>query len=457
MSEPIRPDAPTRALPRLFSAVTSPVQAFLQLEAASGTVLLACAVAALLWANLAGESYRAFLAFPFRLGLGDATAQVTLRALVDDGLMTIFFFVVGMEIKRELVRGELRSPGQALLPAVAALGGMLLPALIFLAFNAGGPGLRGWGIPVATDIAFCVGVLTLLRRYVPRGLVVFLTALAIFDDIGGILVIALFYGGGVDLAWLASAAGTTLVIVAMARAQVRSAVAYAAAGVGLWVAFHGAGIHPTLAGVVLGLAVPASLRQRPGEVLLALGQHVDALNRRHGDRDDALDEDALDEIEERLAELQSPLDRFVQLLHPWVAFAIMPAFALANAGVALGGGLSIWIGPVALGTALGLLAGKTAGIFGFTRAAVRLGLARVPGEAGAGKLLGVSAVGGIGFTVSLFIAGLAFRDDPALLDQAKIGILVGSVVSGLAGAAILSRTRPLDIAVVPAGAPPQKS
>jgi NhaA family Na+:H+ antiporter len=447
MSEPRNhsPDASPRSLPRLFAAVASPVQAFLELEAASGIALLACAVAALAWANLAGESYRAVVSFPLRLGFGHATAEVTLGALVDDGLMTVFFFVVGMEIKRELVRGELRSPGQALLPAVAALGGMLIPALIVLGFNAGGPGRTGWGIPVATDIAFCVGVLTLLRRRVPRALVVFLTALAIFDDIGGILVIALFYGGRVHVAWLAAAAMVILAVVAISRLQARSPAAYVAAGVALWIAFHAAGIHPTLAGVVLGLAVPALPRQRPADVLLALGQHVEGLNRQRG-RDDALDEDALAGIEERLVELQAPLDRFVQVLHPWVAFGVMPAFALANAGVALGaGGASLWLGPVALGTAAGLLAGKTAGIFGFTSAALRLGLAKVPGDGGAGKLLGVSAVGGIGFTVSLFIAGLAFPYDGALLDQAKVGILMGSLASGITGAAILARTRRVDL------------
>ncbi len=437
-----RPEPPPRALPRLFSAVASPIQAFLQLEAASGIVLLACAVAALAWANLAGESYRAVLAFPLRFGAGELTAQVTVRELVDDGLMTVFFFVVGMEIKRELVRGELRAPGQALLPAVAAVGGMLFPALIYLGFNAGGPGRAGWGIPVATDIAFCIGVLMLLHRRVPRALVVFLTALAIFDDIGGIIVIALFYGARVEPAWLVAAAALAAGTVMMGRAQVQSALAYVAAGVALWAAFHAGGVHPTLAGVVLGLAIPAQARRRPGDVLLALGNHLEDLNRQRAGRDDTLDEDALAGIQERLAGRETPLDRFVGALHPWVAFGIMPLFALANAGVSLGGaGPSPWLGPVALGTALGLLAGKTLGIFAFTRVAVWLGLARVPGCAGPGKLLGVSAVGGIGFTVALFIAGLAFPHDPLLLDEAKLGILGGSLAAGVVGAAILARTR----------------
>jgi NhaA family Na+:H+ antiporter len=431
-------------IPRLFGAVVQPVQEFFRLEAASGIVLLASAVAALAWANLAGESYHAVVEYPLRLGAGAATAEFPLHAVVNEGLMTIFFFVVGMEIKHELVMGELRSPRQAVLPAVAALGGMALPALIYVGFNAGGPGLAGWGIPVATDIAFAIGVLTVLGRRVPHALLVFLTALAIFDDIGGILVIALFYGSGVHLGWLAAAAGVGGVLVAMSRLHVGSPVAWLAAGVALWLAMHMAGVEATIAGVALGLAVPARPRVRPGDVLEALGAHVESLTRGRQDRDEALQTGELLYIDERLDELGAPLDRFVEALHPWVAFGVMPLFALTNAGVALrGGDPSRWLGPVVLGTAVGLVVGKAAGIFGFTLGAVRLGLARIPGDAGASKLLGVSAVGGIGFTVSLYIASLAFENAPALLDQAKIGVLAGSLASGLAGALWLLRTRPV--------------
>jgi len=433
-----------RPAPRLFVAVVHPVQEFFRLEAASGVVLLACAIGALVWANVDAESYDAVLAHPLRLGAGTFTAEFTVHALVNDGLMTIFFFVVGMEIKHELAVGELRSPGQALLPLVAALGGMVLPALIYVAFNAGGPGSAGWGIPVATDIAFCIGVLTLLRSRVPHALVVFLTALAIFDDIGGILVIALFYGSGVHALWLLGAAGVTAVLAVMSRAHVQRGVAYLLAGLALWLTFHEGGIHATIAGVVLGFAVPARARNRPGDVLVALGEHVTHLDRARASRDEALATDELLYLDERISELQAPLDRFVDRLHPWVAFGVMPIFALANAGVTLGGGGgSAWLGPIAVGTALGLLAGKAVGIFGFTLVAVRLGLARIPGDAGRAKLLGVSTVGGIGFTVALFIASLAFPDAPALLDQAKIGVLAGSLAAGVAGALLLLRTRPV--------------
>jgi NhaA family Na+:H+ antiporter len=430
-----------RAVP-LFGAVIRPIQAFFRLEAASGLVLLACAVAALAWVNLGGaESYRAVLDHPLALGAGGATARFTVHALVNDGLMTVFFFLVGMEIKRELAVGELQTPARALLPAIAAVGGMLVPAGIYLAFNAGGPGRASWGIPMATDIAFTIGVLTLLRNRVPHALVVFVTALAIFDDIGGILVIALFYGHGLHLPWLVAAAALAALALAMGRRRVRSGAAYLAVGAALWVALHHGGIHATIAGVVLGMAIPARPRDPPREVLAGLAAHVGELLRRTADED--LDRAAVLRIEERLEDLEAPLDRFVHALHPWVAFGIMPAFALANSGVDLTAlDRSQLAGPVALGTGLGLLAGKLAGIFAFTAAAVKARLAPVPGDASLAKLAGVSIVAGIGFTVALFIAGLAFPDDPGLLDQAKVGILGGSLAAGVIGAAVLRATAP---------------
>jgi len=370
--------------------VVRPLQAFLRLESASGIVLLLCAVVALVWANADEASYLALV--DFRL------ASVSLRGLVNDGLMTVFFFVVGLEIKRELVVGELNSAARATLPAVAALGGMAAPAIIFLAFNWNGPGRIGWGIPMATDIAFCVGVLRLLRDRVPRALVVFVTALAIFDDIGGILVIAFFYGHGLNAGWLLGALGVSGVAYAMNHRSVASGAAYAAAGAALWYALHHGGIHATIAGVILGLMIPA-----------------------RGAR--------------------APLERFEHLLHPLVAFAVMPVFALVNAGVSVrAAGLAAALTPVALGAALGLFAGKQIGIFASTVLAVRAGLAPIPGHAAKAKLYGVSVIAGIGFTVALFIATLAYADAPALLDQAKIGILAGSLASGVGGFVFLRMT-----------------
>jgi NhaA family Na+:H+ antiporter len=383
---------------RCFGAVVRPLQAFLRLEAASGILLLLCAVGALTWANFGPRSFAATFDYPLTIGAGGAVETFTVRALINDGLMTLFFFVVGMEIKRELVIGELDSAAKASLPGIAALGGMVLPAGIFLACTWGEPGQRGWGIPMATDIAFCVGVLTLLADRVPRALVVFVTALAIFDDIGGILVIAVFYGHGLSGTWLLGAALVTAVLLAMNRAYVVAGLAYALVGAGLWVCLHRGGIHATIAGVVVGLMIPV----RP-----------------HEDR-------------------EAPIHRFMHLLHPFVAFLIMPIFALANSGVWLRGvELAALAAPVTLGTAIGLSIGKLFGIFGLTMLAVRLRFAPMPAGASAMQLLGISAIAGIGFTVALFIAALAFHDMPELLDQAKIGILLGSAIAGTVGFAIL--------------------
>jgi NhaA family Na+:H+ antiporter len=368
--------------------------------------------------------------------------------------MTVFFAVVGMEIKRELVLGELRTLAQASLPLVAAIGGMVVPAAIYLAFNHDGPGRPGWGIPMATDIAFCIGVLTLLRSRVPHALVVFVTALAIFDDIGGILVIAIFYGHGIDVAWLLGAAGAAAALVLAGRAHVSSGVVYTALGALLWLALHHGGIHASIAGVVAGLAIPARTLRPPGEAIEALARHAATLA--GGRRDEGLDSAAILGIEERLEELESPLGRFVHLLHPWVAFGIMPLFALANSGVDLRGlDASALAGPVTLGTGLALVVGKLVGIFVLTSLAVRAGLAPMPGGVSHAKLLGAATVAGIGFTVALFIAGLAFPDAPGLLDQAKVGILAGSLVAGLLGAGLLLLTPrlPADPSQEPRGEP----
>ncbi len=446
--------APVRSL---FRAAVAPLRAFLALEAASGILLLACALAALAWVNLGGgESYQAIFSYPVTVGIGPTVVTFTLHQLVNDGLMTLFFFVVGMEIKRELAVGELRTRAQAALPGIAALGGMILPALLFAAFNRGGPGVAGWGIPMATDIAFCIGVLQLLRSRVPHALIVFVTALAIFDDIGGILVIALFYGRGIDVPWLLAAGGLTLVLAALSRARVRHGFAYALLGTLLWYALHHAGIHATIAGVVAGLAIPVRARTEARVALAALAAYTARLLEHSPEPD--LESDALLEIEGALGELEPPLTRFVHLLHPWVAYLVMPLFALANAGVDLQRlEPAQLLGPVAIGTAAGLVVGKLAGIFTFTALAVRTGLAPMPGGVSHVKLLGVSLVAGIGFTVALFIASLAFPGHAELLDQAKIGILGGSLIAGLAGALLLRLTSVLPHPDAADDAPPQAS
>jgi NhaA family Na+:H+ antiporter len=367
----------------------------LRLEASSGLLLLGTAAVALVWANVSRETYTAATASEIAIG----AIHFSVLDLVNEGLMTLFFLVVGMEIKRELVHGDLDTLGKAALPAVAAVGGMLVPAAIYLAINSEGPASRGWAIPIATDIAFSVGVLTFLRGRVPSALIVFVTALAIFDDIGGIVVIAFFYGHGVHAPALLGVAACGAALFALNRARVGSGIVYGLACLALWYAMHRAGVHATLAGVAVGLTVPSH----------ALG-----------------------------GEEETPLDRFENALHPWVAFGVVPLFALVNAGVFLGdASWSSLANSVTIGIGSGLLVGKTLGIFGATLAAVKGGIAPRPGAATNRQLVGASMIAGIGFTVSIFIAALAFADSPALLADAKLGILLGSVASGVLGFLVL--------------------
>jgi len=427
----------------MFETVVRPLQAFIKTEAASGILLLASAVLALSWANLQPQGYREVFEVPLTLAIGGARADFSVQQLINDGLMAIFFFVVGMEIKRELVSGELNSVGKASLPAIAAMGGMVLPALIFFALNRGGAGAAGWGIPMATDIAFCVGILALLKGRVPHALVVFVTALAIFDDIGGILVIALFYGHGLNASALLLAALVLLIAFALNRAYVVNGLVYGAVGAALWYALHQAGIHATISGVLLGLMVPAQAQRNAREVLIELVRHTQQLCLKP--QDEELEAAEILAIEEKLEDLQAPCERFIHLLHPFVAFLIMPLFALANSGVTLTNvSLETLAAPVTLGAALGLFVGKQLGIFGTTLLALQLGIAPMPRSATYAKLFGVCIIAGIGFTVALFIAALAYPASPALLAQAKIGILLGSLLAGVVGFVVLRLTPSAD-------------
>lgn len=382
--------------------VRSTIVEFMRLEAAGGIVLLINAVIALVWVNVHGDSYHDFWDYHIEFGVtlfGEAFhVDESLKAWVNDGLMVIFFFVVGMEIKRELVVGELRDPRRAALPIIAAGGGMLVPAGIFALMNQGGGGIDGWGIPVATDIAFVVGVLALFGRRLPAGLRVFLLTLAIADDIGGIAIIAVFYTDDLSLPWLGLAIGLLAAVVASQRAGIRHVPVYVVVGLVLWYATHESGIHATIAGVALGLLTPA----RPFR-----------------------GRDVMHSIEHTLL--------------PYSSFVIVPLFALANAGVevtpdALGEAFG---GRIAWGVVLGLVVGKFVGISATTLAGWRLGLGRLPAGVNLGHVLGASLLAGIGFTVSLFIAELSFDTDLYLLDQAKIGVLAGSLVAGALGAAFL--------------------
>lgn len=431
IAKPIPPLSP------LFRVVLDPIRSFFHLEAASGILLALCAVVALVWANSPWrDSYTALFELPLGLAAGSAEGHFTLKELINDGLMAIFFFLVGLEIKRELATGELRTFSRALMPLVAAAGGMIVPALVYLAFNAGGPGAAGWAIPMATDIAFAIGCLTLLKGRVPHALVVFLTALAIFDDIGGILVIALFYGTGVHVEWLLAALGVTALLFLCNRRYVRNGLVYLVLGAALWYCMHHGGIHATIAGVVVGMMVPAVPLRRGRDVLAELADYTTGLMNRPEDEEDRSRQ--LLYIEERLEDIEPPLNRFEHIWTRWVAFGIVPVFALANSGVSLEGmSLGNLRDPVPLGVLLGLFVGKQVGIFLFTWAAVRVRVGPMPGQAAMRQLHGVAVVAGIGFTVALFVAQLAFGKEPALLNEAKLGILLGSALSGVVGWALL--------------------
>ncbi len=415
--------------------ITGPIGRFLHVEAASGGVLLLCTIAALLLANSGwADGFLGFWATEVSLGFGGSTTSHSLQHWINDGLMAVFFFVIGLEVKRELVLGELREVRRAALPIAAALGGMVVPAGIYLALQGDGPAKSGWGIPMATDIAFVVGCMAVLGSRVPRGLRAMLLTLAIADDIGAILVIAIGYTAKIDLGSLMLGAAGILAISALARLGVRNFGTYILLGTLVWMAFYASGVHATIAGVILGLQTPArsylgetvfsQILDRTSEVLRVGEWH--AVTRRA---------DKVRQIQRAAREAISPLEYLESLLHPWIGFAVMPIFALANAGVPISvAGLT---DPVALAVGAGLVLGKPIGIVLFALVAVRLGLAKLPENVNWGMMVGAGFLAGIGFTMALFIAGLALKG-PAL-DASKVGILVGSAVAAIVGMALLAR------------------
>jgi Na+/H+ antiporter NhaA len=414
---------------RWSGELARPLQHFLATEAGSSVLLLGATLVALVWANspLSG-AYQDLWETRLTIDVGGASISEDLRHWVNDGLMVFFFYVVGLEIRRELAMGELRNRREAAVPAVAALAGMVVPAALFLAFNAGGEGARGWGIVMATDIAFVLGALALLGPACPSQVRVFLLTLAIVDDIGAITVIALFYSEGIDLLALGVAAVVLGAIGLLRRIRVWRGPAYFLAGATLWVAMHESGVHPTIAGVMLGLltavfpprrqeveraaTLARSFRQAPTpqlarSAILGMGGAV------------------------------SPNERLQEALHPWTSYVIVPLFALANAGVVLNADAleRALSSPITLGVIVGLVAGKAVGISLASLLAVRLRLGDLPRGVGPTQLAGAAALAGIGFTVSLFVADLAF-DDAARQDEAKVGILVASALAAVLGWAL---------------------
>jgi NhaA family Na+:H+ antiporter len=434
--------APVRPIDRILS----PFQEFFQQEASSGILLIIATIAALLWANSPwADSYVSLWKTEVTISAGAFGISKDLLHWINDGLMAVFFFVVGLEIKREVMVGELSSPRKAILPIVAAIGGMLFPACFYLLFNANGPAQVGWGIPMATDIAFALGVLSLLGKRVPLSLKIFLTAVAIVDDLGAVLVIALFYTA--DIVWtnLAIAVLFLVALISINRLGVRSPLAYSLLGLGLWVAFLKSGVHATIAGVLLAMTIPVRTRINTEDFISRASYILDGF-RKHGKPGESVLTNkshlaALLAIEVAAEHAQTPLQRLEHALHPFVSFFIMPVFALANAGVALRADiLSVFAQPVTLGIMAGLILGKQIGVFFASYLAVKFKRADLPSGMTFLRLYGLAWVTGIGFTMSLFIASLAFGDSE-FLSSAKTGILFASLISGLVGMFILSRAK----------------
>ncbi len=420
---------------RLARRVGRPVREFMQIEAAGGLVLILATVVALVWANSPwSDSYHEILEAHIDIEIGNLIhLDEPLEAWINDALMAIFFFVVGLEIKRELVVGELRDKRAAALPAMAALGGMVVPAGIYVAFNAGAPGIDGWGIPMATDIAFALGVVSLLGSRVPSAMKVFLLTLAIVDDIGAIIVIAIFYTEDLSVSWLAAGVALLVVVILMRLSKIWYIPAYVVVGAFVWLAVFESGVHATIAGVILGLITPA--KPLKSEVP-AEDESVDKAL--HGGADVVVVKRASFEIREQV----SVAERLEDALHPFTSFLIIPIFALANAGIELSSDTmrEALSARVTAGVAVGLVVGKLVGVSLFTWIGVKTKLSTLPRGATMTHVVGLAAVAGIGFTVSLFITGLAF-DDRLLIDEAKIGILGASAVAAVIGAGILARAK----------------
>ena len=431
--------APTRQIERLVR----PFQEFVAREASGGILLLLATAAALAWVNSSwAASYFALWHSTINIGLAGVTLDRDLHFWVNDGLMALFFFVVGLEIKRELLAGELASLRQAALPILAAVGGVAVPAVLYSVINLGGHGAPGWGIPIATDIAFVMGIMALLGRRVPTSLKVFMTALAIVDDLAAVAVIALFYTARIAWGALGIAAVCFAALLLLNRLAVRHRLPYALLGLFLWAAILRAGIHPTIAGVLLAATIPCGRGLKPNQFLDKSRAVLKRLTRiAEGNANGASEtqQAAIRMLERSVEQMQTPLFRWKHELHPWVTFLVMPLFAFANAGLVFQGNVfANLLQTVPLGVVLGLLVGKPIGITCASWLAVRARVARLPQGITWIQLHAAGWLGGIGFTMSIFIAGLAFADE-AMLNMAKLGIFGASLLAGAVGTVLLLR------------------
>ena len=415
----------------LARTVGRPLARFLRIETSGGILLLIATAAALIWVNSpVGDSYNHFWHTPIEIAVSDYVVfDEDLHGFVNDALMVLFFFVVGLEIKREMVTGRLRRLRDVMLPTVAALGGMVVPALIYVAFNLGGDNLRGWGVPMATDIAFAVGVVSLVGKWVPDWLRLFLLTVAIVDDIGAILVIAIFYSSDISLGWLGLAAGLCVLVAVMTRVRVWQWPVYTLIGLLVWWATLNSGVHATIAGVALGLLAPAKPLQRESDARSVARWLQDK---------PTISVTDIRRANFGIVESRSVAERLEVSLHPYVSYLIVPIFALANAGVVLSSDslTTALTSSVTIGVALGLLVGKAVGVSVFTLLATRFRLSSLPAGVTQLHVVGVAIVAGIGFTVALFVTALAFNG-AAAGDEAKIGVLVGSLIAAVVGLGVL--------------------
>jgi NhaA family Na+:H+ antiporter len=427
---------------RAADSVVRPFQLFAQRQASGGLVLLGCAILALAWANSPWAwAYEQMLGVPLGISLGEQVLRLDLRHWINDGLMAIFFFGVGLEIKREFLVGELAQRRKAMLPIVAAVGGMVLPALIYAGFNFDGAGAKGWGIPMATDIAFALGALTILGSRIPEALKVFLVALAIVDDLGALLVIAVFYTASIEWHGIAMIVVLLLALGVANRSGIHRGSIYLVLGLGLWTGFFLSGLHATLAGVLTALFVPARVKIVPDALPRVIHRGADNIEAQAMNNEtDAMDPDRvaiIGAIGGTLDAATAPLQRFEHMVQPWVTYGILPAFGLFNAGVAIDATvLRTLPTAVPLGIMVGLVLGKSIGIGLTSWLAVKTGLAELPEGSTWQQLIGTAFLAGIGFTMALFISGLAFHDTH-FEREAQLAILIGSLLAAAAGIAIL--------------------
>ncbi|MCB9025468.1 MAG: Na+/H+ antiporter NhaA [Bdellovibrionaceae bacterium] len=444
------------AAKRVVKRIFTPIEDFLRTETSSGVILMLVTIFTLIWANSPFYYiYHNLIELPVGFAIGDFNMTKTLHHWVNDGLMVIFFFVVGLEIKRELIQGELSSPKKAALPMFAALGGMIFPALIYASFNHGGEGASGWGIPMATDIAFAVGVLSLMSKKVPFSLKIFLLALAIVDDLGAVLVIAFFYTDKI----VAGALGVAIVSFALTYlfriVGVRNILVYVLLGIIAWFSVLKSGVHSTIAGVILGLMTPLDAFYNRFNLSEMLKSSVDDLIKELNtdDKEDNVKTNLSSSAKDHVYKIKhfshesiSPLDRLVHTLHPWVSFLIMPIFAFVNSGIRIEGFSfeSFVHHPISLGVILGLLFGKPIGVLLFTYLAVKLNFARLPRNVSWFHMTAVGFLAGIGFTMALFVAHLALETGPILETYSKLGILSASLIAGAIGSGLLSFCKDVD-------------